>query len=115
MGLSIIHSARLAQSVERWTLNPTVVGSSPTLGELLARIYRFTKTLQWLNVVNIHGKNLGRKVDFSENYAVYVRPGNIFSLQVVVSDCIAHAFKVLVYSILSEICLGIAVGTACFD
>ena len=25
--------ARLAQSVERWTLNPTVVGSSPTLGE----------------------------------------------------------------------------------
>ena len=24
--------ARLAQSVERWTLNPTVVGSSPTLG-----------------------------------------------------------------------------------
>ena len=25
-------SARLAQSVERWTLNPTVVGSSPTLG-----------------------------------------------------------------------------------
>ena len=33
VGLSIIHSARLAQSVERWTLNPTVVGSSPTLGE----------------------------------------------------------------------------------
>ena len=29
---SRIH-ARLAQSVERWTLNPTVVGSSPTLGE----------------------------------------------------------------------------------
>ena len=29
----IIH-ARLAQSVERWTLNPTVVGSSPTLGEI---------------------------------------------------------------------------------
>ena len=27
--------ARLAQSVERWTLNPTVVGSSPTLGEYL--------------------------------------------------------------------------------
>ena len=27
------NSARLAQSVERWTLNPTVVGSSPTLGE----------------------------------------------------------------------------------
>ena len=26
--------ARLAQSVERWTLNPTVVGSSPTLGEI---------------------------------------------------------------------------------
>ena len=26
------YSARLAQSVERWTLNPTVVGSSPTLG-----------------------------------------------------------------------------------
>ena len=26
--------ARLAQSVERWTLNPTVVGSSPTLGVL---------------------------------------------------------------------------------
>ena len=25
-------NARLAQSVERWTLNPTVVGSSPTLG-----------------------------------------------------------------------------------
>ena len=25
--------ARLAQSVERWTLNPTVVGSSPTLGD----------------------------------------------------------------------------------
>ena len=28
--------ARLAQSVERWTLNPTVVGSSPTLGEFLS-------------------------------------------------------------------------------
>ena len=28
-------SARLAQSVERWTLNPTVVGSSPTLGVVL--------------------------------------------------------------------------------
>ena len=27
-----VHQARLAQSVERWTLNPTVVGSSPTLG-----------------------------------------------------------------------------------
>ena len=27
-------SAWLAQSVERWTLNPTVVGSSPTLGAL---------------------------------------------------------------------------------
>jgi len=50
------------------------------LGELLARIYRFTKALQWLNVVNIHGKSLGRKVDFSENHAVYVRPGNIFSI-----------------------------------
>ena len=25
--------ARLAQSVERWTFNPTVVGSSPTSGE----------------------------------------------------------------------------------
>ena len=24
--------ARLAQSVERWTFNPTVVGSSPTSG-----------------------------------------------------------------------------------
>ena len=29
--------ARLAQSVERWTLNPTVVGSSPTLGEYFFR------------------------------------------------------------------------------
>ena len=28
--------ARLAQSVERWTLNPTVVGSSPTLGASFA-------------------------------------------------------------------------------
>ena len=28
--------ARLAQSVERWTLNPTVVGSSPTLGATFA-------------------------------------------------------------------------------
>ena len=32
--LEVIFSARLAQSVERWTLNPTVVGSSPTLGDL---------------------------------------------------------------------------------
>ena len=30
------YHARLAQSVERWTLNPTVVGSSPTLGECFA-------------------------------------------------------------------------------
>ena len=29
---TVLISARLAQSVERWTLNPTVVGSSPTLG-----------------------------------------------------------------------------------
>ena len=42
----IIH-ARLAQSVERWTLNPTVVGSSPTLGDYfsfltpLAKINKF--------------------------------------------------------------------------
>ena len=28
--------ARLAQSVDRWTLNPTVVGSSPTLGVIIA-------------------------------------------------------------------------------
>ena len=28
----VYSQARLAQSVERWTLNPTVVGSSPTLG-----------------------------------------------------------------------------------
>ena len=28
----LVKQARLAQSVERWTLNPTVVGSSPTLG-----------------------------------------------------------------------------------
>ena len=28
------HVAWLAQSVERWTFNPTVVGSSPTLGLL---------------------------------------------------------------------------------
>ena len=27
-----IRQALLAQSVERWTLNPTVVGSSPTWG-----------------------------------------------------------------------------------
>ena len=38
-------SARLAQSVERWTLNPTVVGSSPTLGDWFlylnkTRLYR---------------------------------------------------------------------------
>ena len=32
LDLSWIIHARLAQSVERWTLNPTVVGSSPTLG-----------------------------------------------------------------------------------
>ena len=32
------HSARLAQSVERWTLNPTVVGSSPTLGAVFEQI-----------------------------------------------------------------------------
>ena len=30
--------AWLAQSVERWTLNPTVVGSSPTLGYLFGYI-----------------------------------------------------------------------------
>ena len=30
--IKLVASARLAQSVERWTLNPTVVGSSPTLG-----------------------------------------------------------------------------------
>ena len=30
--------ARLAQSVERWTLNPTVVGSSPTLGECFSPV-----------------------------------------------------------------------------
>ena len=29
-----VKNARLAQSVERWTLNPTVVGSSPTLGDV---------------------------------------------------------------------------------
>ena len=35
--------ARLAQSVERWTLNPTVVGSSPTLGAILfiANVFHF--------------------------------------------------------------------------
>ena len=27
------YRARLAQSVERWTFNPTVVGSSPTSGD----------------------------------------------------------------------------------
>ena len=32
-------SARLAQSVERWTLNPTVVGSSPTLGVYFLPFY----------------------------------------------------------------------------
>jgi len=51
------------------------------MGELLAIIYHFTKTLQWLNVVDINGKSLGRKVDMSENYAVYERPGNIFSIE----------------------------------
>ena len=40
--------AWLAQSVERWTLNPTVVGSSPTLGYLFwyftpHRLYIITK------------------------------------------------------------------------
>ena len=29
---TVQYAARLAQSVERWTLNPTFVGSSPTLG-----------------------------------------------------------------------------------
>ena len=33
------YHARLAQSVERWTLNPTVVGSSPTLGEMFCYQY----------------------------------------------------------------------------
>ena len=31
-----LHPARLAQSVEHGTLNPRVVGSSPTLGALFA-------------------------------------------------------------------------------
>ena len=35
--------ARLAQSVERWTINPTVVGSSPTLG---APFYYLLTTLK---------------------------------------------------------------------
>ena len=34
--------ARLAQSVERWTLNPTVVGSSPTLGVPFDRYSKLT-------------------------------------------------------------------------
>ena len=38
--------ARLAQSVERWTLNPTVVGSSPTLGE-----FSFYMPLQYKNIL----------------------------------------------------------------
>ncbi len=34
MPLIIQYTARLAQSVEHGTLNPRVVGSSPTLGDL---------------------------------------------------------------------------------
>ena len=33
--------ARLAQSVERWTFNPTVVGSSPTSGEIFDFALKF--------------------------------------------------------------------------
>ena len=33
--LLLHYRARLAQSVERWTFNPTVVGSSPTSGVIL--------------------------------------------------------------------------------
>ena len=38
IGFLQIQSARLAQSVERWTLNPTVVGSSPTLGVFFSKL-----------------------------------------------------------------------------
>ena len=40
--------ARLAQSVERWTLNPTVVGSSPTLGGYFYLSVRKSNKLQTL-------------------------------------------------------------------
>ena len=38
----LVIQARLAQSVERWTLNPTVVGSSPTLGLVFILYNYFT-------------------------------------------------------------------------
>ena len=41
-----LHNARLAQSVERWTLNPTVVGSSPTLGVIFIFRGKFTQILK---------------------------------------------------------------------
>ena len=45
--------ARLAQSVERWTLNPTVVGSSPTLGAPFYYILTALKTVSRLYFVGI--------------------------------------------------------------
>ena len=37
--MNVVHVARLAQSVEHGTLNPRIVGSSPTLGVLLFMNY----------------------------------------------------------------------------
>ena len=64
--------ARLAQSVERWTLNPTVVGSSPTLGVCftlnfclipckalsLGCIYR-PVMIFWVKVLGLSGNSRG--------------------------------------------------------
>ena len=45
--------ARLAQSVERWTFNPTVVGSSPTLGSIFyLTLYRIVS----INVPDVGGQ-----------------------------------------------------------
>jgi hypothetical protein len=38
--------ARLAQSVERWTFNPTAVGSSPTSGAPFVKKIKYNKYAQ---------------------------------------------------------------------
>ena len=51
----LFNNARLAQSVERWTLNPTVVGSSPTLGVILCVLIIFmARTFSTNHVVFVH-------------------------------------------------------------
>ena len=50
--------ARLAQSVERWTLNPTVVGSSPTLGAVLQ-----VMSATFSTEIDTHRVHLGLGID----------------------------------------------------